>query len=177
MKRILFLVPLLLVACRTPQTIQTDTVREVRIVERDTLITIAPDSATVRALLECDSTNRVILRQLETRNGTRIAATAKATRSQQRETTNAQPLTHVVPNTGALLLSVDCHEDSLSREICLRDSIITTLCTEQRTIEVPAPLTRWQSFCLVLGQITLALLTIALLTLIILFICKFLIKH
>ena len=156
----LFLILLLLAACRTTQTLQTDTTREVRIVERDTLITIAPDSATIRALLDCDSTNQVILRRLETRNGTRIAATAKTTES-----------------TGSLLLSVDCHEDSLSRELRLRDSIITTLRTEQRTISVPAPLTSWQSFCLVLGQITFALLTTALLTLIILFICKFLIKH
>lgn len=156
----LFLILLLLAACRTTQTLQTDTTREVRIVERDTLITIAPDSATVRALLDCDSTNQVILRRLETRNGTRIAATAKTTES-----------------TGSLLLSVDCHEDSLTRELRLRDSVITTLRTEQRTIEVPAALTRWQSFCLVLGQITFALLATALLTLIILFICKFLIKH
>ena len=156
----LFLILLFLAACRTPQTIQTDTVREVRIVERDTLITIAPDSATVRALLDCDSTNQVILRRLETRNGTRIAATAKTTES-----------------TGFLLLSVDCHEDSLTRGLRLRDSIITTLRTEQRTIEVPAPLTRWQSFCLVLGQITIALLATAFLTFIIFVICKFLIKH
>lgn len=156
----LFLILLLLAACRTTQTLQTDTTREVRIVERDTLITIAPDSATVRALLDCDSTNQVILRRLETRNGTRIAATAKTTES-----------------TGSLLLSVDCHEDSLSRELRLRDSIITTLRTEQRTVEVPAALTRWQSFCLVLGQITFALLATAFLTLIIFIICKFLIKH
>lgn len=156
----LFLILLLLAACRTTQTLQTDTTREVRIVERDTLITIAPDSATVRALLDCDSTNQVILRRLETRNGTRIAATAKTTES-----------------PGSLLFSVDCHEDSLSRELRLRDSIITTLRTEQRTIEVPAPLTRWQSFCLVLGQITIALLATAFLTFIIFVICKFLIKH
>lgn len=160
----LFLILLLLVACRTPQPLQTDTVREVRIVERDTLITIAPDSATVRALLECDSTNQVILRQLCTRNGTRIAATATLLSPSPKRGTGG-------------VFSIVCHEDSLSREICLRDSIITTLRTEQRTIEVPAPLTRWQFFCLVLGQITFALLAIALLTLIILFICKFLIKH
>ena len=48
----LFLILLLLAACRTTQTLQTDTTREVRIVERDTLITIAPDSATVRAIVE-----------------------------------------------------------------------------------------------------------------------------
>lgn len=167
MKRFLFLVPLLLVACRTPQPLQTDTVREVRIVERDTLITIAPDSAAVRALLDCDSTNQVILRQLCTRNGTRISATA----------TLLSPLKGETEGVLGGVFSIVCHEDSLSREICLRDSIITTLRTEQRTIEVPAPLTRWQSFCLVLGQITFALLATALLTLITLFICKFLIKH
>lgn len=161
----LFLILLLLAACRTTQTLQTDTTREVRIVERDTLITIAPDSATVRALLDCDSTNQVILRRLETRNGTRIAASATLLSPSKGEP------------EGVLLLSVDCHEDSLSRELRLRDSIITTLRTEQRTVEVPAPLTRWQSFCLVLGQITIALLATAFLTLIIFVICKFLIKH
>lgn len=161
----LFLILLLLAACRTTQTLQTDTTREVRIVERDTLITIAPDSATVRALLDCDSTNQVILRRLETRNGTRMTASATLLSPSKGEP------------EGVLLLSVDCHEDSLSRELRLRDSIITTLRTEQRTIEVPAPLTRWQSFCLVLGQITIALLATAFLTLIIFVICKFLIKH
>ena len=159
----------LLTACRTPQTLQTDTVREVRIIERDTLISIAPDSATVRALLECDSTNQVILRQLTTRNGNRIAATA---------TLLSPPLKEGAGEVlGGGLLSVVCHEDSLTRLLHLRDSVITTLRTEQRTIEVPAPLTRWQSFCLVLGQITIALLTTAFLTLIIFVICKFLIKH
>ena len=161
----LFFILFLLIACRTPQPLQTDTVREVRIVERDTLITIAPDSATVRALVDCDSTNQVILRQLETRNGTRIAAT----------TTLLSPSFEGGVRGG--LLSIVCHEDSLSRELRLRDSIITTLRTEQRTIEIPAPLTRWQSFCLVLGQITIALLATAFLTLIIFVICKFLIKH
>lgn len=117
MKRFLFLVPLLLVACRTLQPSQTDTVREVRIIERDTLITIAPDSATVRALTECDSTNQVILRQLETRNGTRIAASAT--------------LFSPSPKRGrGGVLSIVCHEDSLSRELQLRDSIITTLQTQ-----------------------------------------------
>ena len=164
MKRLLFLIlPLLLTACRTPQTLQTDTVREVRIIERDTLITIAPDSATVRALLECDSTNQVILRQLCTRNGNRISATA---------TLLSPPLKEGAGEVLGGLLSVVCHEDSLSRLLHLRDSVITTLRTEQRTIEVPAPLTRWQSFCLVLGQITFALLATALLTLIILFILR-----
>ena len=157
----------LLTACRTPQTLQTDTTREVRIVERDTLITIAPDSATVRALLECDSTNQVILRQLSTRNGNRIAATA----------TLLSPSKGEPEGVSGKVLSVVCHEDSLTRLLHLRDSVITTLRTEQRTIEVPAPLTRWQSFCLVLGQITIALLTTAFLTLIIFVICKFLIKH
>ena len=172
MKRLLFLIlPLLLTACRTPHTLQTDTTREVRIVERDTLITLAPDSATVRALLECDSTNQVILRQLSTRNGNRISATATLLSPSKGEPEGG------LGEVFGGVLSVVCHEDSLSREICLRDSIITTLRTEQRTIEIPAPLTRWQSFCLVLGQITFALLTTALLTLIIFFICKFLIKH
>lgn len=101
----LFLILLFLAACRTPQTLQTDTVREVRIVERDTLITIAPDSATIRALLDCDSTNQVILRRLETRNGTRIAASA----------TLLSPSFEGGARGG--LLSIICHEDSLSREL------------------------------------------------------------
>ena len=96
-----------------PTTLETSTTTRLR----DTVITIAPDSATVRALLDCDSTNQVILRQLETRNGTRIAASAT--------------LFSPSPKRGrGGVLSIVCHEDSLSRELQLRDSIITTLQTQ-----------------------------------------------
>lgn len=97
-----------------PTTLETSTTTRLR----DTVITIAPDSATVRALLDCDSTNQVILRQLETRNGTRIAATG----------TLLSPSFEGGVMGG--LLSIVCHEDSLSRELQLRDSIITTLQTQ-----------------------------------------------
>lgn len=118
--RVLTLLSVLcLASCKATQTILPTTF-ETRTTTRlrDTVITIAPDSATVRALLDCDSTNQVILRQLETRNGTRITATG----------TLLSPSFEGGVRGG--LLSIVCHEDSLSRELQLRDSIITTLQTQ-----------------------------------------------
>lgn len=53
-------------------TIPQQTVREVRVVERDTIIRLPADSATMTALLECDSNYRVVLSELHAVQGTRI---------------------------------------------------------------------------------------------------------
>ena len=65
------LLPVLLTACVAGRTMtastdlqQTDSVI-VRETLRDTVVSIAADSSLVRALIECDSTGRAYLRQLE----------------------------------------------------------------------------------------------------------------
>ncbi len=108
-----------LVACRsvapTVQKSTRETVREV--VYTDTLLTIAPDSATLAALLQCDSAGNVLIAQLAEAQGERLALEMKL------HTTTG----------GQTALRIDCKADSLQRllnklrvETTIRDSIATT---------------------------------------------------
>lgn len=103
----------LLVGCVPRGTVTTtrDSVFVERYVERyDTAYIVAPDTAALRMLVECDSNNNAILAMLESERGDRINASAKAT------------------NTGgALLVDVECGEDSLRVLVeHLRETIRTT---------------------------------------------------
>lgn len=120
---------------------------------RDTVVRFAPDSASVAALLECDSLNRVVMRRLEQRDGSRIKP----------ETVFHQPVMADTDNAGGLaVLTVLCLEDSLEAVIQVREREIQELRERRETItkEVEKPLSHWQSFVLVLGYIALG--TIAL---------------
>ena len=100
---------LCLTGCRAqkPLTNTIETVRIEREVIRDTTIVTKADSASIQALFVCDSTNQVVLRQLETLQGERIKPTV------------------IIQHTDAGAAVVfDCHEDSLQHEIALRDRII-----------------------------------------------------
>lgn len=89
----------LLVGCVPRGTITStrDSVFIERTIERhDTEYMVAPDTAALRLLVECDSNNNAILAMLESERGERINASAKA------------------KNTGgALMVDVECGEDSL----------------------------------------------------------------
>ena len=95
---------------------------------RDTLVVIEPDSALIRAYLECQS-GRVALTRLISVPGARIVPHVT--------------LTDVLSETGyrGALLDVRCHEDSLRRVIALRDRTIREMTdrirTEYVTVERP----------------------------------------
>lgn len=100
------------------QTIET--VRTEREVIRDTTVLIQPDSAHIRALFDCDSLNRVIIRELETARGSRIIPTIEQT------------------NAGNVLeIRLECKEDSLKYELQVRDRIIDQLTNDTREVAVP----------------------------------------
>lgn len=63
---------------------------------RDTAYMLAPDSAALRLLVECDSNFQAVVRELEVANGERINASAKTER---------------MGNASAI--TIDCKEDSL----------------------------------------------------------------
>ena len=102
-----------LVGCvpRGTVTSTRDSVFVERYVERyDTAYMVAPDTAALRMLVECDSNNNAILAMLESERGERINAIAKATN-----------------DGGALLVDVECGEDSLRVLVeQLRETIRTT---------------------------------------------------
>ena len=106
-------------ASQKPIVQTVEVVKTEREIVRDTVVQIEPDSAMVRAWLECDSTNTVILKRLDTAAGERLKPTAK------RYTTS-----------GGMVLQVDCKEDSLKYEVQVRDKIIEEMKTETKIVKV-----------------------------------------
>ena len=70
---------------RAPIATLTNDSIAVREIVKDSIITIPPDSAWLKAWLECDSAGNVLLQQLEQRNGEKI----KATYTLERDTSGA----------------------------------------------------------------------------------------
>ncbi|PNE25900.1 hypothetical protein BHU11_09965 [Tannerella sp. oral taxon 808] len=113
--------------------------REVVETVRDTLVIVEPDSALIRAYLECQS-GRVALSRLISVPGARIVP--------------RMTLTDILTDTGyrGALLDVQCHEDSLRRVIALRDRTIRELRDRVRTeyVTVERPF-RWHHRALMAG--------------------------
>ena len=110
---LIFFMCFLFIGCVPRGTVlqRTDSVFVERTIERiDTTYIVAPDTAALRLLVECDSNNNAILAMLDTERGERINASAKATNA-----------------GGALLVDVECGEDSLRVLVeQLRETIRTT---------------------------------------------------
>lgn len=109
------------VGCKT-QVPLTNTIEKERIVTevvRDTTIITQADSAAIHALFECDSTNKVVLCQLETLQGERI-----------------QPTVVIKHTDAGTEVQFDCKEDSLRYEIALRDKIIEERTTQTEQVAV-----------------------------------------
>lgn len=107
-----------LASCSTPQPIVQTEVKEV-VVERevrDTIVTILPDSASIKALLECDSAGNVLVKELEEAQGKNVALQAKLKQT----------------NKGTALV-VDCKTDSLERVIALQNEKISELNNNKQT--------------------------------------------
>lgn len=119
---ILVAVAMWFLSCSTPQGLHdtTEKIRTEREIIRDTTIVTQADSATIRALMSCDSTNNVLLLALETEAGERI---------------DPHVTLHQHEN-GTLLLQFDCKEDSLAYEIQLRDKVIEEMKSTTREVAV-----------------------------------------
>ena len=111
---------LAMVSCKTPQPIVQTEVKEVLIERevRDTIVTIAPDSASIKALLECDSAGNVLIRELEEVQGKNVSLAL-----QLKNLKKGKPAT----------LSVDCKQDSLEKVIALKDETIKELSNNKQT--------------------------------------------
>lgn len=122
----IFLV-LFFASCRSVAPAVQESTREVvrEVVRTDTIITIAPDTATLEALLRCDSAGNVLIAQLTEAQGKRLALELQL---------------HTAK--GQTALRIDCKADSLQRllnalrtETTIRDSTHTTQTLVQN--EVP----------------------------------------
>lgn len=108
----------LMTACKTPQPIVQTEVKEV-IVERevrDTIVTIQPDSASIKALLECDSAGNVLIKELQEAQGKNVKLQAQLKNT----------------NKGTAIV-IDCKQDSLERVIALQNEKISELNNNKQT--------------------------------------------
>lgn len=119
------------------------------IIERvkDTTIILPPDSAWLKAWIQCDSTGNVLLQQLEAQSSKLITPMARV---------------ESVAPSGAIL-SLDCKTDSLEMVIRLKERTIQHLQQSKTTqyIEVERKLTWWQQVQIHLGRVLFALLAAA----------------
>lgn len=105
-------------SCRTPQPIVQTEIKEV-VVERevrDTIVTIAPDSASIKALLDCDSAGNVLVKELQEVQGKNVALQAELKQT----------------NKGTSIV-IDCKQDSLERVIALQNEKISELSNNKQT--------------------------------------------
>lgn len=88
----------MLCSCRTPQPIVQEKIVEVErvVTNTDTLVRTEPDSASIQALLICDSVGNVLVKELEEAQGKNLALQAKLKQT----------------NKGTALV-IDCKADSL----------------------------------------------------------------
>lgn len=105
-------------SCKTPQPIVQEVTKEV-VVERevrDTIVTIAPDSASIKALMECDSAGNVLINELQEAQGKNVALQAQLKNT----------------NKGTAIV-IDCKQDSLERVIALQNEKIQELNNNKQT--------------------------------------------
>lgn len=108
----------MLQGCRTPQPIVQTEIKEV-VVERevrDTIVTIAPDSASIKALLECDSAGNVLIKELQEEQGKNVAL-EMALKNKQNDKGESAGAT----------LEIDCKADSLQMVIDVQNEHIREL--------------------------------------------------
>lgn len=104
--------------CKSPQPIVQTEVKEV-VVERevrDTIVTIAPDSASIKALLECDSAGNVLIKELQEEQGKNVKLQLSLEQA-----------------SGNGVVTVECKQDSLERVIALQNEKIQELSNNKQT--------------------------------------------
>lgn len=108
----------MLQACRTPQPIVQTEVKEVVIERevRDTIVNIQPDSASIKALLECDSAGNVLIKELQEEQGKNVAL-EMALKNKQNDKGDSAGAT----------LEIDCKADSLQMVIDVQNEHIHEL--------------------------------------------------
>ena len=116
---------------------------------RDTVIKVEPDSASIRAVIECDSAGNVLMRELETERGRRINAELRLTNL----------------NTNNAELDFECKEDTLMLKIALLEKCITRLRERENSevIYIERPLKWWEKSLMWLAVISTGLLIILIL--------------
>lgn len=142
---ILIIIPLVLLSCRAPKGLETTRAERLHTVEtvRDTVISLAPDTALLQALLECDSLGQVHIKEIE--------------RYQAGE--RVKPPVINLDNNVLTLLS---EQDSLNIYLKIRDRYTEKVTADKETETVYInELKTWQKILMYLGAAFIALLLIS----------------
>ena len=116
----------ILPSCKTPEPIVQTEFKEV-VVERevrDTIVTIQPDSASIKALLECDSAGNVLIKELQESQGKNMALELLLRGYKNKPNEPSKPITELL---------VDCKQDSLERVVELQNEKISELSNNKQT--------------------------------------------
>lgn len=145
MAMVILILVLTFAGCKCPEYVAgTETEKEVIVNVHDTTIITEPDSASIAALLHCDSAYNVVVEELSTLNGKRLQMALNAQKQ----------------GNGDVVLHVDCKEDSLMQVIHWQDSIIKSHTTQNIIKEVVPPFYKGSTIalwvliaCTILGAI------------------------
>lgn len=154
MKTLIYMLTILLAStiwsCRSVKYVPVEGQKDSIIVEKLVEVQLPPDSATIRALLECDENGRVVLNWLDIANSK-----------------NAQAML-TIDSLGNLLAKMRTQPDTVylpSKEVTV---------TKEKKVPYPVEkeLTRWQQFRLDVGGWAIGIICIGILVFVIRFIIK-----
>lgn len=136
-----FMCMILVCSCRTIKYVPAESNADSIVVEKLVEVQLPPDSATIRALLECDENGKVVLNWLDIANSK-----------------NAQAQL-TIDSLGNLLAKMKTQQDTVylpSKEV-----------TVTKEVKVPYPvekeLTRWQKLCVNVGGLAFGIVIITIL--------------
>lgn len=154
MKTLIYMLTILLAStiwsCRSVKYVPVEGQKDSIIVEKLVEVQLPPDSATIRALLECDENGRVVLNWLDIANSK-----------------NAQAML-TIDSLGNLLAKMRTQPDT----VYLPSKKVTVTKEEKVPYPVEKELTRWQQFRLDVGGWAIGIICIGLLVFVIRFIIK-----
>lgn len=145
-----FMCIILVCSCRTVRYVPVESKADSVVVEKLVQVQLPPDSATIRALLECDENGRVVLNWLDIANSK-----------------NAQAML-TIDSLGNLLAKMRTQPDTVylpSKEVVVSKK-------EKVPYPVEKELTRWQQFRLDVGGWAIGIMSIGILVFVISFIIK-----
>lgn len=154
MKTLIYMLTILLAStiwsCRSVKYVPVEGQKDSIIVEKLVEVQLPPDSATIRALLECDENGRVVLNWLDIANSK-----------------NAQAML-TIDSLGNLLAKMRTQPDT----VYLPSKEVVVSKTENTPYPVEKELTRWQQFRLDVGGWAIGIICIGILVFVIRFIIK-----
>lgn len=143
MKYLLFFVSIFFVigiySCKSVKYVPVDSKSDSIVVEKLVEVPLPPDSATIKALLECDENGKVILSWLDVANSKNVQALL------------------TIDSLGNLLAKMKTHPDT----VYLPSKEVIVLKKEKVPYPIEKELTRWQQFRLDVGGWSIAFIIIS----------------